>query len=63
MPRQYRRKFDHGDELEEIFVGLDGLDYVKTKTWRRRYVLKPGPTKHVTAGQFSQFYKLDARFT
>ena len=57
MPRQYRRKFDHGDELEEIFVGLDGLDYVKTKTWRRRYVLKPGPTKHVTAGQFSHCYK------
>ena len=41
-----------------MFNGADGKEYVKHLTMRRRYVLRPEKTKHITAGQFVKKFRL-----
>ena len=54
----FRRKRINRDENEEVFRDKDGVGWVKTLTWRRKYELKPDIIKHLLIGQMATHFDL-----
>ena len=54
----FRKKHINRDVNEEVFRDKDGVEWVKTLTWRRKYELKPDIINHLLIGQMATHFDL-----